>query len=266
MSFEMFTDYREVVNSMRFEFLKNWKSKRMFSVLSISILLSSLFALIPLLTGSDFPEDSYSYITNVMNFTSLAYILFALFFGSDSINRESYEGTDLLLYPLPQKRVNIIIGKFLTQLLSSWLAIVVYYAVVATSVFLIYGSDAIPPEMVTSLLYSFIFMSAVLTFAFLLSSVMNSPASSMTLTFFGLQILLPLLIFLLGLADIDVDWIFTNYSSLISATMGLSGGGFGPNSDASTPDFFEGVQNVMIQGGLLFLLSLYFGTKKEVGS
>ncbi len=266
MSFTMFTDYREVVNSMRFEFLKNWKSRRLLTVLIISILLSSLFALIPLLTGSDFPEDSYSYITNVMNFTTLAYILFALFFGSDSINRESYEGTDLLLYPLPQKRSNIIIGKYLTQLLSSWIAIVVYYVVVSVSVILIYGSDAIPAEMVTSLLYSFVFMSTLLAFAFLLSSVMNSPASSMTLTFFGLQILLPLLIFLLRLADIDVDWIFTNYSSLISATMGLSGGTIGPSSNTSTPDFYEGVRYVLIQGGLLFLLSLYFGTKKEVGS
>ena len=261
------TDYKEVLNSMRFEFLKNWKSKRLLIVLLISLLLSSLFAIIPVMTGSTYPDDAYVYLGNVMGFSSLSYILFALFLGSDSINRESYEATDLLIYPLPQRRSNIIIGKFAIQLVSAWIAILFYYATTYISVSLVYGNSAVPSELFTSLLYSFVFMSALLAFAFLLSSLLNSPASSMTLTFFGVQILLPLLIFLLGLADISIDWVFTNYSSLITATIGLSGGSIGPPGSSSTsPDFYEGVSNVMIQGGIMFLLALYFGTKKEVGS
>lgn len=262
-------EFVEIRNGMKLEFLKNFRGSKFITIILISALLSLLFYLIPLLTGTEFPESNISYLSNVLAFTDMAFVLFAIFLGADAINREHSDQTDLLIYPLPQRRSNVITAKYLAQLITAWIGIVIYYGIIALTLVITYGSNAIPNEFVTSLLFSMLYMSAVLAFSFLLSSLFKGTAASMALTFFGIMMLIPILNMLLGLADIDISWVFTNYSSLVSETLGISSGGFGPGGGAletSDADFQEGIFQVTLQAILMFFASVFFGNRREVGA
>lgn len=258
-------DFLEVQLGIRFEFVKALKNNRLATVFGISTLLAMLFYLIPVLTSSGFPESADAYMANVLGFVSLAIVLFAMFLGSDAINREHAEVTDLLLFPLPQRRVNVIISKFVGSILLAWTSLLLFYSLVAGTVGIVYGFNAIPYEMVNSFLMAMVYTITLMAFAFFLSAVLKSPSSSLALTFFGVQILLPLLNLLLGLADIDVSWIFSNYSSLITETMGLASQTIGPGVQNSGVDFNEGLFQLAWQATVMFFASLLIGTRREVG-
>lgn len=260
-------EFYEVKVNMKFEFLKIYRRKKIRNILIISILIAELFYLIPLLSDSGFPEESITFISNLMGSIGLIFVLFASFLGADAINREHTKGTDLLIYPLPQRKSNVILAKYLSLLMTAWLGIIVYYGLILLNTWQIYGGDNVPDEMLTSFLVSMVYMTTILAFAFLVSSLINSTASSVTLTFFALLILIPLLDLLLGVADIDTGWIFTNYESLITGVLRLSTIGGGPfQTDISELDFAESIFHLIAQTIAFILLFFYFGTKKEVGS
>ena len=129
-----------------------------------------------------------------------------------------------------------------------------------------YGTSEIPAEIITSALVSMVYMSTVLAFAFLLSAIMKSTATSMTLTFFGIMILLPLVNNLLGIANIDLYWLFTNYSGLVTDVLQIEASSAGPFGGSTDVDFGEGVVNLVIQTVVFVLSFIYFGIKKEGGS
>ncbi len=267
MTYLVKQEFYELSNNIRFQFLKNLRHGKFRTILLIPLLMAELFYIVPILSGSDFPENSLTFISDVLAFVSFIFILFALFLGADAINREHAKKTDLLIFPLPQRRSNVIIAKYISQLLTSWFGIIVFYGILAFNIGIIYGVNEIPTEIVTSALVSMVYMSTVLAFAFLLSATIKSTASSMTLTFFGVQILLPLMFILFSIANIDLYWLFTNYSSLVTDVLQIQGSSAGPFSRGdSQVDFSEGIVNLLIQTMVFVFSFIYFGIKKEVGS
>ncbi|MCE7736921.1 MAG: ABC transporter permease [Candidatus Heimdallarchaeota archaeon] len=259
-------EFYELRNNIRFEFLKNLRHGKFRTLFLIPFVMAELFYLVPLLSGGDFPDNSLTFIADVMGFVSFIFVLFAMFLGADAINREHAQKTDLLIFPLPQRRSNVIIAKYITQLLTAWFGIVVFFGTLSINIGLVYGLSEIPAEIITSALVSMVYMSTVLAFAFFLSSIMKSTASSMTLTFFGVMILLPLLNNLLGIANIDLYWLFTNYSGLVTDVLQIQASSAGPFGGSAEVDFGEGIVNLLIQTMVFVLSFIYFGVKKEVGS
>ena len=256
----------EIGNNIRFEVVKATRNRKNLIVFGIAVLMSLLFYLIPVLTGTDYPDTARGYISNVMGFASLIMVLFAIFLGADAINREHAEQTDLLIYPLPQSRTNVIISKFLTSMSIAVFALALYYGVVAGTTILVYGEGTIPDGFITSYLYSVLYMTTVMAFAYLLSALFKGTAASMTLTFFGLQMILPILNLLLGLASVDTIWIFTNYTSFITETMGITGGFGGQPLGTSDVTFEDSLLWLTIESILFIFTALFVGARKEVGA
>jgi ABC-type transport system involved in multi-copper enzyme maturation permease subunit len=265
MSTSYLTEYKEIFNHFKFEMIKMRRARKFVIVTLISLFTSLLFYMVPVLTDTDFEDTASGYLASVFSFVPFLFILLALFLAADSINREHSEATDLLIYPLPQRRSNVIIAKFTTSFLVGIYGLILYYLVVAGTVFLIYGVGSLPNGYINSFLYSVLYLSTILSFAFFISASFKSTAASMTLTFFGIQILLPLLNLLLGLADIDTTWIFTNYSIFIQETMGVSATSLSPGGD-TTLDFIEGLIYLVLHTIMFQFAALFIGTRREVGT
>ncbi len=259
-------DYYDIWLNMRFEILKNLKTKRTLMAIGISILLSTLFYFIPVLTGSDFPADSGEFLSSSMGYVSLILLLNAILFGSDAVNTEHYKKTALLIYPLPQRRSGILIGKFIVQLLTSWFVAAIYYLMVSIEVWSIYGIDAVTTDLLKSLLFSLLYMSALLGIAFFLSALVKSPALSTTLTFFISMMFFPILNLLLSLVDLETRWILSNYSGIITQVFRFPSDMFGPGHIGSSDgfDFYDGVLVCLGYTIISFIGTLILTLRKEV--
>lgn len=210
------TDYEDLWFNIKFELLKNWERNRSTIAIVIVVITALPFYLIPILTSADFPKFYYEYLANNMLFVNLILIMNAILFGSDALNGEHHDKTVLLIYPLPQRRLTVVIAKYLTQLLTSWALIFIYYLIMGIEVMFIYGFESITVDFIKSLLFSLLYMATLLAFAFLLSAFVKSPTMSVVLMFFSILLLFPIIIMVLVLSDIGTTWIFTNYSTMIT--------------------------------------------------
>ncbi|MHA2168370.1 MAG: ABC transporter permease [Candidatus Kariarchaeaceae archaeon] len=264
---EIKADYFDLWLNIRFEFLKNWKRSRTLVAMGVSVLTSMIFFIIPKITSTDFPEESFEFLANSMGFVYMILILNAILFGADAINGEHYNKSVLLIYPLPQRRMTIIVGKYISQLITSWLVVSLYYGVVALEVWNVYGIDAITEDFLKSLLFSFLYMAVLMAFSFMMSALVKSPAISMVLVFFSILLLFPIIIMMFIFADIETSFIFTNYSTMITkifrfpSEFSLAG----VQTDANlTPEFNEGVIVCFISLLVFIMTAIGFELRREV--
>ncbi len=261
------TDYEDLWINIKFELLKNWKRNRSSVAIVIVIITALPFYLIPTLSGSDFPKFYYEYLANNMLFVNLILIMNAILFGSDALNGEHFSKTVLLIYPLPQRRLTIVIAKYITQLLISWALISLYYLIIGVEVIFVYGFESITLDFVKSLLFSWLYMATLLAFAFFVSAFVKSPTISVVLMFFSILLLFPIIIMVLVLSDIGTSWIFTNYSALITlifrfpTEISLTG----IQTDANlVPDFKEGVTVCLVSLMIFIIGAIRLELRREV--
>ena len=257
-------DTQEFKINFSFEFLKQWKKKRILITIILTFFVSLSFYLVPEIGGGDFPATADEFLKTSMQFVDLLIIFSAMFLGGDSINRESHDKTSLLIYTLPQRRTILIITKFLVNLLLAWIALLLYYFIMAVNVTIIYGYDAIPKEILRSLLFAMLYQIVILSLAFFLSVIMKSPASSMSLTFFSAKIIIPLTSVLLGIIEVNTWWIFTDYSSIITDVFRFPSEVFALKAQNEDLNFYTGVKVILGYSASFLASSLVLGNKKEV--
>ncbi len=252
--------------NIRFEFLKNYRQKRIVYVSLIAIVLPLLFYLVPLLSGTDLPEQSNDMLSSIMGFTYLVAVINAIFFGGDAINSERHNKTALIIYPMPQRRTIIYLGKLFAQMFTSWITLGFYYATSAAIVVGVYGIESLNEEMLKSYLFVMIYMSALLSIAFFYSSSVKSPPASMMLTFFTLFMLLPIASMLMTSIDVDNSLLISNYSGFITSIFRFPSAQFAPgasnNSDAITIE--KGINLSLIYSAVLFTISWFKTINQEV--
>lgn len=259
-------DYKNIYLNIRFESLKNWKAKSLIVALGTAIVLSMLFFLMPILTNTEFPSEADEFLSSNLGLINYLIMLCAILFGADAINREHQNKTTLIIYPLPQRRTSIVVGKFIVHLLSSWLIIMLYYSIISVETMYIYGLDVLTTDMIKSMLFAFLYMTAVLAIAFFLSTITNSSAISMTLTFFLFFLLLPTVNSVLIMVDIDSSWILTNYSCFITKIFRFPSEMFLPRHMLSSVevDFYKGINVCLMYVITFFSLSWILALRKEV--
>ncbi len=256
-------DAYELWINLKFEFLKIRRSSKLLLAIGLAAVLPLLFYFIPLLSGGGFPDNAGDFISQNMNFVSLIIVFTAMLLAGDIINKEHSNKTALILYPLPQRRTNILISKYVVSLFSSWFALFIYYLFTAVSVALQYGFSEIPEEMIKSYLFAALYLSAVLSVAYFLSAWLKSPGASMTLTFFGVMIFLPITVRLLDIIGIDSSWIFTNYSTIITSIFRFPSGQFGVATAITEDEFYKAIKVVTTSAIIFFLAAFGLELNKE---
>ena len=134
-----FEDFKNIYLTIKFELLKNIRRKRILITLILAILIPLIFFAVPPLLGQDYADTSNDFASSNLGFVTLLIILSGAIFAGDCISGEFDKKTHLLLFPTPQKKTSIFVGKYTASIIATWLIVSIYYFVTASEIIAIYG-------------------------------------------------------------------------------------------------------------------------------
>lgn len=199
----------------KYEMLNYFRSRRFFILLTIDLIVS---ALVTGLVG--YYGLSSVGVTNSLQFYSFRWgtpinfvtILAGIFFGGDAISGEFQNKTGYFLVAHPLRRSSIYIGKWLGALIASLMTFAVFAGITLANGVYYFGTD-IPYQFVESIIFSVVYLLAVLGLTFLFSSLFKSSAMSITVTAILFLFVFSLLETLLnGLIGIE-PWFIVSYGA-----------------------------------------------------
>lgn len=184
------TQFSQTTIVTKYELIKYFRGKKIHAILGVSIAIPLLLILIPELFGLDDPENELLYLTTLLGVLFFLIVIIASFFGCNTLVSEFHDKTGYTLFPNPINRTSIWAGKFIAAELVSFASIGVFYFVISIVTF--YKYETLPDELFLSLLFSFVVITCMLSFAFLASSIFRSSMSATVVMILLLIILLPL--------------------------------------------------------------------------
>jgi ABC-2 type transport system permease protein len=167
----------------KYELVNYFRSRRFFVLLIIGLIISGLLTA---LVGYYRPE---SFLSSALNFYSswwagsitFVIILSGIFYGGDAISGEFQNKTGYFLVANPLRRSSIYIGKWLGALIASMIMLGVFAAITIGNGIYYFGLN-IPYQLGESLLFSVLYLIAVLGFTFFFSSLFKGTSMSILVT------------------------------------------------------------------------------------
>src|SRR2546425_7731752 len=185
------TSVSQVGTITKYELLNYFRSRRFFILLAIGLIISGLLTglvayygvgtVAPCLpTVCSSPALAfYSFWWG--NSVTLVIVLSGIFFGGDAISGEFQNKTGYFLVGNPLRRSSIYVGKWIAALTAS-LIILAVYAAIAVGNGVYYFGASIPYQFGESLVFSVLYLIAVLGFTFFFSSLFKSSSMSILVT------------------------------------------------------------------------------------
>ena len=178
------TSIAQVGTITKYELLNYFRSRRFFVLLIIGIVISAIFTAVVGYYGI-----AYLNLTSALGFYSfwwgnsitLVVILSGIFFGGDAISGEFQNKTGYFLVGNPLRRSSIYIGKWIAALTASLIIFAIYAAIAVGNGIYYFGAN-IPYQFGESLVFSVLYLIAVLGFTFFFSSLFKSSSMSILVT------------------------------------------------------------------------------------
>jgi ABC-2 type transport system permease protein len=178
------TSIAQVGTITKYELLNYFRSRRFFVLLIIGIVISAIFTAVVGYYGI-----AYLSLTSALGFYSfwwgnsitLVVILSGIFFGGDAISGEFQNKTGYFLVGNPLRRSSIYIGKWIAALTASLIIFAIYAAIAVGNGIYYFGAN-IPYQFGESLVFSVLYLIAVLGFTFFFSSLFKSSSMSILVT------------------------------------------------------------------------------------
>jgi ABC-2 type transport system permease protein len=227
----------------RYELLKHLRSKRLYGILIIEVVIFVLLIIIPPLAGRDYPTDPAEFAETFFTWTNVLVIIGATFFAGDALVSEFQNRTGYLIFPNPVKRITLFFGKYAATTIIMVLVLAIFYAMVSIASLAITGGFS--GLTLSSLGLAILFVLSASSVAYLISSVMKGGTGALVLTFFMFFLILPILDGVFTFARVKPDFSLTFAAGAIQYVM-------------QTPyptDFF---QEIPIGGGQVFEISVYY--------
>jgi len=251
----------------KYELVNYFRSRRFFVLLIIGVIIGGLLtALVGYYRPSGFlssPLDFYaSWWAGSITFVI---ILSGIFYGGDAISGEFQNKTGYFLVANPLRRSSIYVGKWLAALIASVIMLAVFTAITVGNGIYYFGLN-IPYQLWESLLFSLLYLVAVLGFTFFFSSLFKTTSMSILVTailfLFAFTLIQALVV---GLVKIE-PWFLITYGATIITnelvdpypTTSMQFGGFTPY--ASIP---EGVTILLVYFVVTAVLGLLLFERKE---
>ncbi len=266
------SDLNHFYLSISFELRKHFRRKGLIMALILAVLLPLIFFIIPIAFDTGFADTANQFASSNLAFINILIIISAAIFTGDAINSEFEKKTGLILFPTPQRRNSIFVGRFIAAIIGVWLVVSIYYLITALEITNIYGFSEVSIEFLKSFLIALIYSVCAISIIFLLSSILKKTIYSSLIGFFLLMMILPIISMVLQLADVE-PWFIVTYSSnlmtnvlaaVTTSTAGPEhgpGGGFGAGFE---PDFYVGI-GVMVAYIMIFLvLSLIVANRRRM--
>ncbi len=167
----------------KYELLNYFRSRRFFILLIIGLIISSILTVLVAYYGVN------SFATTALGFYSfwwgnsvtLVVILSGIFFGGDAISGEFQNKTGYFLVGNPLRRSSIYVGKWIAALTASLIILAIYAAIAIGNGIYYFGAN-IPYQYGESLIFSVLYLIAVLGFTFFFSSLFKSSSMSILVT------------------------------------------------------------------------------------
>jgi ABC-2 type transport system permease protein len=199
----------------RYQFRDYLRSRRFLLMLSIVGIIAALLSAVVLhFRPSGLIDSSASFYSNFWVGGAGILIVFAgIIFGGDAIAGEFQNKTGYFLMGLPIKRWSVYAGKYLAAFLAALLTILVYFVYLVLFAAYFMGAGAISGALFESLGLAVLYLSALLGFVFLFSSLFKSSLYAVlvvaVLFLFGFSIIQALVV---GLVHIE-PWFLLSYAS-----------------------------------------------------
>jgi len=177
------SSFSQIGTITKYELVNYFRSRRFFVLLIIGLIIS---ALLTTLVGFYRPS---AFLSSTLNFYSswwagaitFVIILSGIFYGGDAISGEFQNKTGYFLVANPLRRSSIYIGKWLGALIASIIMLGVFAAIAIGNGIYYFGPN-IPYQLWVSLLFSLLYLIAVLGFTFFFSSLFKSTSMSILVT------------------------------------------------------------------------------------
>ncbi|MCK5560969.1 MAG: ABC transporter permease [Thermoplasmata archaeon] len=166
------SDFNHLYININFELRKHLRRKRILMVTALAIFIPLIFYAIPLLFDINFADTAVAFASSNLGFVALLITISGAIFAGDAVSSEFENKTGLMLFPTPQRRTSLFVGKFLAALIATWLAVSLYYMVIAMEIAQIYGLTGISQELAKSFLLALIYSVSVVSLIFFFSSIL----------------------------------------------------------------------------------------------
>jgi ABC-2 type transport system permease protein len=269
---DLASDIINVYLSVKFELRKHLKRKRLLMVVALAIVLPLIFYVVPLLFDMDFADTANEFASGNLGFITLLIIISGAIFAGDAISSEFEKKTGLLLFPTPQRRTSIFVGKYIAAIISVWLVVSLYYLITMLEIVQIYSMGGISIELAKSFLIALLYAASVISIIYFFSSILKRTITSTLIGFFTLMMILPIISTVLSAVDVDPWFLVTHSANLIADVLGTSGGGFEPGNGPGgngfgggfSPDFYVGIYVMVLYTIGFFLTSIGLANRKEM--
>ncbi|MBU0497202.1 MAG: ABC transporter permease [Candidatus Thermoplasmatota archaeon] len=262
-------DVRNIYLTIQFELLKHFKRKRILITLILALLIPLLFFTLPPLLDQNYADTANGFATTNLAFVNLLIILAGAIFTGDVISGEFENKTGLLLFPTPQRKSSIFIGKYLASVLATWLIVALYYLITSIEIVSIYGTSGISLELTQSFLLALLYCTSVVSIVFFFSSIMKKTITSTLIGFFLLLMILPIISAVFTVAEVDPWFLVTYNEGLVTDILGTeTQGGFGPgqgfNFTIFKPDLWSGIGVMSAYTIILFLTGIFMADRRKM--
>ena len=258
----------------KYELVNYFRSRRFFVLLAISLLISGIFtflvAYLGISTFASSPLAFYSFWWG--NSITFIIAINGIFFGGDAISGEFQNKTGYFLVPNPLRRSSMYVGKWLGAMIAS-LMIFASYAGITIANGLYYFGTNVPVEFGESLLFSVLYLAAVLGFTFFFSSLFKSSSTSILITAILFLFAFSLIQLLVSTFAHVEPWFIISYGALIIGNVLMNpypttqifggGGPGGGNIMGYTPTIMQGIAILAGYFVITAILGLVLFEKKE---
>jgi ABC-2 type transport system permease protein len=180
----------------KYTFLDYFRSRRFLILVIITLLIGFLLTFaVAYYSPAGFRDTPLGFYSNWWgNVTTFVVILSGIFFGGDAISGEFQNKTGYFGIPNPIRRSSIYVGKWLAAFMASTVILGIFAAVTVGNGLVYFGLD-VPIQFWQSLLFTWLYLVAVLGFTFFFSSLFKSSS---------IAILTTVILLLFGFGIIDL--------------------------------------------------------------
>jgi len=230
-------------------------------------LIPLLFYVIPPLFDIDYADTPNGFANNNLGFVSLLILISGALFAGDAVSSEFEKKTGLLLFPTPQKRTSIYMGKYVAALIATIFIVTLYYLITVLEMAQIYGVSGIEIEVVKSYFIATLYAASVISLIFFFSCILKGTISSTLIGFFLLMMIMPITSAVLTIADVE-PWFLVTYSAgLITSILGFVAPLHGPREDenpAFQPELITGIFVMLAYALFFFFISIMIANRKRM--
>jgi len=237
------SDVNQMYMVGRYELLKHLRSKRLYGIIIMEILIVVLMLAVPPLAGHDYQDDPAMFAGNFFNWVNILIIIGATLFAGDSLVSEFQNRTGYLIFPNPVKRTTFFMGKFAATAGIMFMVLVLYYALVSSASLVITGG--VSELTAGSLGLALLFTISACGVGYLISSIMKGSTGALVFTFALLFMILPIIDGVFTFAKVKPDFSLTFVSGAIGCIM-------------QTPYPTDFIRVIDIGGGQTMELATYF--------